>query len=100
MLVIKTWCLPAGQSEGGLRILHKTIVNVVVSVPELGLKDQNDMVCLFPSDLMKYGLGEEIVIEVTDISEKPKYTKKAFQELKENIREAVSGLYPNARVFV
>lgn len=98
MPIIKVWCLPASQSEDGLRILHKTIVHAVVSVSKLGLKDQNDMTCLFPPDLMKYGLGEEIIIEVSGLFEKPERTGEVFQELAKNLGESVHALYPDAKV--
>ena len=53
MIVIKVWCLPSDQSEDDLNRLHQAIVKAAVSVPELCLKGENDMVCLFPTDLMK-----------------------------------------------
>jgi len=96
--IIKVWCLPANQTEEKLQKLHKTIVGAVVSVSKLGLKDQNDMTCLFPPDLMKYGLGEEIIIEVTGLFEKPNRTNEVFRELAKKLGESVHELYPYARV--
>lgn len=98
MPVIKAWCLPSGQTEEDLNVLHQSIVKAVVSVAELGIKSQNDITCLFPPDLMKYGLGEEIIIEVGGLYQKPERTKKVRQRLARNIGEAVKELYPKARV--
>ena len=74
MPVIKVWCLPQ-MTEEQLNKLHKNIVQAVVGITELGLKDESDMTCLFPPDMMSYGLGEEIVIEVTGLFEGPGRTK-------------------------
>lgn len=98
MPIIKVWCLPANQSEEDLRKLHKTIVAAVIGVSELGLKDQNDMTCLFPPDLMKYGLGEEIIIEVTGLFDKPERTDEVRQKLAKSIGEGVQALYPDAKI--
>jgi len=97
MPVIKVWCLPSGQTEDDLNRLHQAIVKAVVSVSELGLKDQNDMTCLFPPDLMKYGLGEEIIIEIGGLFRKPERTQEIRQRLAENVGRAVSGFYPKAK---
>ena len=48
MPVIKVWCLPADLSEERFRELHKTIVAATVSVHELGLRGEDEMVTLFP----------------------------------------------------
>ena len=97
MPVIKVWCLPSGQTEDDLNRLHQAIVKAVVSVKELGLKDQNDMTCLFPPDLMKYGLGEEIIVEIGGLFQKPERTQEVRQQLAENVGKAVSELYPKAK---
>jgi hypothetical protein len=96
--VIKVWCLPSGQSEEDLKHLHQEIVKAVLSVTELGLHDQSDMTCLFPPDLMKYGLGEEIIIEIGGLFEKPERTQEVRQRLAENVGKAVKDLYPKAKV--
>jgi hypothetical protein len=98
MPVIKLWCLPAGQSEDDLRKVHKTVVAAVTAVPELGLKDETQMTCLFPPDLMTYGLGEEIIIEIGGLFEKPERTQDVRQRLAEGVGSAVHALYPNAKV--
>ena len=49
MPIIKIWCLPSNQTEQDLNRLHQAIVNAVVGVPELGLKDETEMTCLFPT---------------------------------------------------
>lgn len=98
MPVIKVWCLPLNQSESDLNHLHRTIVKAVTAIKELGLQDENDMTCLFPSDLMSYGLGEEIIIEINGLFEKPERTVKVHQRLAASVGAAVKKLYPGAKV--
>ena len=97
MPVIKVWCLPK-QTEKELSVLHQEIVKAVTSVPELKLKDENDMTCLFPPDLMSYGLGTEIIVEISGLVEKPERTQEVRQQLAKNVGEAVKSLFPNAMV--
>ncbi len=97
MLVIKLWCLPTSDEEA-LRTLHKAVVAAVISITELGMKDENDMTVLFPPDMMKYGLGQEIIIEVTRLFNKPELNTVTRQKLSESLGKAVYSLYPSARV--
>lgn len=98
MPIIKLWCLPAGQTEEKLNFLHKTIVKAVVSISELGLTNENQMTCLFVPDLMSYGLGEEIIIEISGLYDKPERTKSVKQRLAESVGRSVKNLYPDAKV--
>ena len=99
MLVIKVWCLPAGQTEESLQKLHQSIVAGVASIPELGLKGQQDMTCLFPADLMTYCLGEEIIVEISGLYNPERKVPVRFR-LAECIGKRVKALYPKARVEV
>lgn len=94
MPIIKTWCLPPNQTEQDLNRLHKAIVSAVVGIPELGLHDENDITCLFPSDLMAYGLGDEIIVEISGLFEKPERTEEVLQYLAKKVGTAVQDLYP------
>lgn len=98
MPIIKVWCLPPNQSEEALNHLHQTIVKAVLCISELGLQSQNDMTCLFPPDLMKYGLGKEIIVEISGLFEKPERTAEVRQRLAVSVGSAVSVLYPDAKV--
>jgi hypothetical protein len=97
MPVIKIWCLPQSK-ESQLRKLHKAIVSAVVGITELGLTSENDMTVLFVPDMMKYGLGTEIIIEVTGLFPKPERTSGVIQKLAEQLGMAVRNLYPAAKV--
>jgi hypothetical protein len=100
MPVVKVWCLPSGQSEEALNTLHQAIVKAVVSVKELGLKDETNMTNLFPPDQMQYGLGSEIVIEVSGLFVKPERTTTVRTLLARKLGMAVKNLYPEAKVEV
>jgi hypothetical protein len=97
MPVIKVWCLPQVEEEK-LNELHRGIVAAVVGIEELGLKDETEMTCLFPSDMMKYGLGSEIIVEVTGLSEKPERTASVHERLAWHLGMAVQRLFPKATV--
>lgn len=96
MPIVKVWGLPAGE-EYNLRTLRKKVPAAIAAIPELGLMDEQ-ITCLFPSDRMTYGLGEEIIIEIVGLFEKPERTEEVRHRLAEGVGSAVHGLYPNAKV--
>lgn len=97
MPVIKIWCLPkSGEEE--LKQLHKGLVATAVNIAELGLKDENDMTMLFPPDMMKYGLGSEIIIEVTGLFEKPGRSDAVRNRLAAALGNVVKTHFPEAKV--
>src|SRR4030042_1049221 len=97
MITIKAWCLPS-TSEDKLNDLHKAIVKAGVSISELGVKDENDMICLFPADLMKYGLGKEIIVEIDNVPDVPRKSLMVRIQLAPRVGERVLCLYPDARI--
>jgi hypothetical protein len=60
--VLRVWCLPV-MPEDKLVQLHKDLVAAAVSIQGLNLKGEEDLITLFPADLMKHGLGSEIYVE-------------------------------------
>lgn len=94
MPIIKIWCLPPNQSEDALNKLHNAIVNAVTSIKELGLKDEKDLTNLFVPDLMSYGLGTEIIVEITGLFIKPERTTQVRSRLAEAVGKVVQDLYP------
>lgn len=97
MLTIKTWCLPNDLSEEGMNDLHNAIVSAVLSIPETGVKDETEMLNLFPSDLMSYGLGTEIVIEITKVP--LSCNQHIRNSLAKAVGEAVIKMLPKARML-
>lgn len=94
--IIKVWCLPkVGQRQ--LNKLFRSIVAAVESVTELGLKGSNSVTILFPQDMMNYGLGTVIIIEVT-LPKKPGQTAKVRRRLAESLGTTIKDYFPKAVV--
>ena len=95
MLTIQTWCLPK-LSEDELLSLHEDIVKAVISVANTGVRYERDMLNLFPADMMSYGLGDEVKIEITDIP--LKMTRQGRTWLAEAVGSATKKRLPTANV--
>jgi hypothetical protein len=95
---IKMWCLPQDLSEERLREIHKAVVKAVVDIKELGIRGEQDMITLFPPDMMKYGAGTEIIIEVGELFDKPERTPQVRQRLATSLGETVKAMFPDAKV--
>lgn len=100
--IIEIWCLPKELIEDGLREIHKSVVEAVESVGELGLIGEESMVVIFPP-MMDCDLGTNIVnivIEgygfpvpkgLTKDKEKALWVRLAFK-----IFKALKKFYPDA----
>lgn len=97
MPVIKVWCLPK-STERKLNQVFEGIVKAVESVPELGLKGKHSMTVLFPPDMMKFGLGTEIIIEVTGLFIKPERNNEVRNRLAERLGKTLEEHFPKAMV--
>lgn len=91
--MVKVWCLPK-ETEEALKALHSKIVSSVVEFGDLGCQDERDMAVLFPNDLMSYGLGTDIVVEIT----LPRVFCQGIQRLAENVGAVIFAAYPKAQV--
>lgn len=97
MPVIKVWCLPK-SNECKLQKILGDIVKAVESVSELGLRGENSMTVLMPPDSMKYGLGTEIIIEVTGLFIKPERNDEVRNRLAERLGKVIETHYPETKV--
>ncbi len=99
MLVIKVWCLPKAP-EKRLFELSKGFDRILAGfAKKLGF-NKNRKCYLFPADMMETGLGEEILIEVSGLSQRPR-TSKVLDDLQVFATELaveVTRFYPKARV--
>jgi hypothetical protein len=86
------------MEEDKLNRLHQAIVAAVSAVKELGLTDENDMTTLFPADKMKYGLGTDIIVEITGLDDKPERTLDVLRQLAKNAGRIVSEFFPDAKI--
>ncbi len=96
--VIKVWCLPHGQDEAEYNQLHQKIVAAMVGIVELGLKSEADLCVLFPRDLMAYGLGAEIIVDISRLPNTLKVTSEIRMKVGAAVGEAVLSQYPRANV--
>jgi len=64
--IVKVWCLPDLTQEQ-LQALHRDIVATVAETGKIGVRGPEDMLCLFPGDMMNHGLGSEVLIEVSGL---------------------------------
>ena len=97
MPVVRVSCLPAGQTQRDLKMLYVTLVSGLMSVKELDLKE-SAITCLFPSDLMTYGLGDEIIIEIFGLFIKEERTDEVRNVLASRVAELVKRRYPESKV--
>ncbi|MDO8565171.1 MAG: hypothetical protein Q7R67_00900 [bacterium] len=87
------------QEEEQLRQLQQALVDSLVGVSTLGLKDEKDVTVLFPPDSMQYGLGTEIIVEIT-LYAKPERTAAVLDTVAGRLGATVFLQYPHARVEV
>lgn len=100
-LTIKVWCLPGDLTESELQSLFWTIVASVKSIEELGVKSEKDVLVLFPTDRMEFGLGEEILAEISggDFPFQER-TEEVKSQLIASVGEVIQKRFPNAEVSV
>lgn len=95
---ITVWCLPPDLGEEKLNALFKALVAAAVSVEELGLRGKEDMLILFPPDMMRFGAGTEIMVQVSELWDKPERTPDIRNRLARVLGEVVKGMFPDAVV--
>jgi hypothetical protein len=95
--IVKVWCLPP-QTEEQLNGLHQDVVAAAVSVHKLGIKGKQHLTCLFPQDMMQYGLGSEVIVEISGLFEKPERTPQVIDLLAFRVGLAVAKRFPKAKV--
>jgi len=88
-------CLPKLSQKKLLKI-HESVVKVMASFPETEIKDENGQLNLFQADLMKYGLGKEIKIEISDL---PQSCKNILKTIIASVGDAVSIMFPDANIY-
>ena len=98
MLTIKIWCLPQ-MKEAKLRNVHLTLVSLATSMKELPCTNERDLLVLFPSDLMTYGLGTEILVEISGLEKDERQDWLFREKVAEKFGQAILQLFPQARVI-
>ena len=98
MPIVFVYGIPDEFAEGKVeKDLFPALLKAVTDVKELGL--QGDQVTIFfPLDKMEKGLGEEIIIFVEGIFEKPERTEDVRKHLAQNLGRAAKSHFPKAMV--
>ena len=76
--IVKVWPLPK-LSEAKLKVLALTIVEACKAFPNLKVQGEDDVLIQFPQDMMRYGAGTELVVEILFVSNVPT-TVDAFRD--------------------
>lgn len=97
MLTVRVSCLP-NMEEDELRLLHKSIVDSVRSIKELDIGDESEMLTLFSKDMMQFGLGTTILVEIIGLSRNPSHYERR-DLLAENVGKVVSSKFATAQVI-
>ncbi len=84
------------MKEHKILALHEAIVAAVCSIPSTKITGEKEMLNLFPSDLMKYGLGDEIKTEIVDFPREMSACDS--YRLAKIVGEAVKKHFPKANV--
>ena len=92
---IKVFCLPVLE-QNELKSLHQNIVKVMSGFPRTGVRGEEDLLVLFPPDLMAYGLGQEIKVEITDL---PENARRNLNLLAQKMCMIMKFRFPQARIF-
>jgi len=84
------------ELTGKLEEYADTLINTVAySVKELNLKPK-DISCFFPKDLMAKGLGEEIIIFVDGLYERPERNEEVRNKLASAIVHTTHSFFEEA----
>lgn len=94
MLFVKVWGL-AKHTEELLRNVHIHIVEAAVLAEMSPIKTENDMMVMFPQDLMEYKLDGQILVE---ISSSPSLSARTLFSLARKIGQALQAFFPMANV--
>lgn len=95
MPVIIVYGVPEGTNEDSLKTLSEKFVDIIENIEELGLKD-GEVSVFFPTDRMKWGLGEEIIIMIEGLFERPERTTEVKKRLARALTEETVRRFPAA----
>jgi len=94
---VKVYCLPASLSEVRLREIHRGIVNAMIDTRELQVRGEEDFITLFIPDMMQYGLGSEILVEI-DLNNDPELDRKSRNVIAERIGYVMVDALGNVKI--
>lgn len=95
MPVLIVYGIPTETNKETLEIFSEFMRKRTADIEELGITKEQVSI-FFPSDLMSQGLGEEIIIFVDGLMEKPERTEKVKRQLVLNLVDEAHQSFPRA----
>jgi hypothetical protein len=90
--------VPPATPSDKLEKLVADLQCIASGIPELGLSGA-DVSVFFPADLLSKGLGEEIIISINGLYDKPERTEEVLTTLAQRLGHRVKAFYfPEATV--
>ena len=93
MPVIIVYGIPEEVDGGKIGSLYEDLLSAAAEIEELRLT-KADISCFFPSDRMKRGLGNEIIIFVKGLFDYPKRTQEVRSRLAESLTAVAKRHFP------
>lgn len=97
MPIIEVWGI-ADPDQERLENLLGALVDATLSIKELGLVHEGQVTVQFLGDMLAQGLGEEIIVKVYGLFDKPGRTNEVRQRLARDLTVAVHHHYPEPRI--
>jgi hypothetical protein len=97
---INVWCLPTDLTTKELDELEERIIAAAVSISVLGLNDKSDFLITFPYDLKRRGDEGEIMVQVSELWDKPERTPLVKAQLTRALGKTVKAMFPKALIAV
>ena len=98
MPVLLVFGIPECTKQEKLKVLSRGLREAVVGVEDLGLIGIKQVSVFFPRDMMKAGLGEEIIIFVEGLFATRGRTKEVLKDLAQRLGEKVKEYFPKSSV--
>jgi hypothetical protein len=98
MLKIIVSLLAPTDNEKMLRELHQEIVAAAAGIAGLKINGEDDLLVLFPPDLMRHGIGKELFVEIGQFGAVPRLDTDGQRHLCVAVGHAVKAKRPGAKV--
>lgn len=95
MPILIVYGIPTETDKQTLEIFSELMRQRTADIEELGIKKEQVSI-FFPSDLMTQGLGEEIIVFIDGLTEKPERTEKVKKKLVLNLVDEAHQSFPKA----
>ena len=98
MPILIVYGIPTETNKETLEIFSEFMRQRTADIEELGIKKEKVSI-FFPQDLMAQGLGEEIIVFVDGLTEKPERTEQVKRKLVLNLVDEAHQSFPEATLI-